>query len=67
MPLCQEVWTQLEAARRMGVTRVWLGKVERRETRLDVCQLIGLCRAYGIDLCGVMRLLCTRPEGRKPR
>ena len=39
---------QEDVARRLGVARTWLTKVEQREIRLDVVQLVRLARVYGV-------------------
>jgi len=39
---------QEDVARRLGVVRTWLVKVEQHELRLDVVQLVRLARVYGL-------------------
>ena len=41
-------WTQEQAAQRLHVPRTWIGKVERRERRIDLVEAWQLCKAYGI-------------------
>mgnify|MGYP001220314934 CR=1 FL=1 len=52
-------WSQAYAADVVGCSRSWIGKIERRELRLDVVQLIHLCHHYGIS---IHRLLCRLEE-----
>jgi len=40
---------QVDVARLLGVSRNWVSKIERRETRLDVLQFVALCRALNLD------------------
>ena len=49
--------TQAQAARRVGMSRVWLGKIERREVRLDVLHFVVLCRVYGAGCARLIRRL----------
>ncbi len=41
--------SQLEAGRRLGVTRHWVAKAESCEVRLDIIQFIRVCRVYRVD------------------
>ena len=41
--------TQVELARRLGITQSMLSKIERGERRLDVVEFISLVRALGAD------------------
>jgi len=56
---CRHRWSQAYAADVVGCSRSWLGKIERGELRLDVVQLLHICRCYGI---GLRRLLCRLEE-----
>jgi len=48
---------QEDVARRLGVTRTWVTKIEQRELRLDVIQLVRLCRIYGLSAHRLVREL----------
>ena len=41
-------------ARRLGVGRTWIVKVEQCELRLDVLQLVRLARVYGLAAHGLV-------------
>lgn len=47
--------TQSQAARRAHMTRNQLGKIERRETGIDLVVLIRLCHTYGLHLHELVR------------
>ena len=47
--------TQAQAAARIGMSRVWIGKIECCELRLDVLHFAALCRAYGLRPARLMR------------
>ena len=40
---------QADVGHQLGVSRHWIAKIERGETRLDIVQLVRLCRLYGAD------------------
>ena len=50
-------WSQEQVARRLHVPRTWIGKVERRERRLDLVEAWEICRAYRLDIHAVIREL----------
>jgi hypothetical protein len=55
----QEAWPhpQAEVARKKGLCRTWMAKVECCEIGLDVVGLVKLCGVYGLraaDVIGVM-------------
>ncbi len=41
--------TQAELARKMGVSRLFVGRCERGDRRIDVVEFIAFCRALGVD------------------
>jgi transcriptional regulator with XRE-family HTH domain len=47
--------TQEDVARKLGVSRTWVGKVENLERRLDFLETVDLCRLYGIPLHDLAR------------
>ena len=49
--------TQDCVARQLRVPRTWVGKVERRERRVDVVEAWRLCRIYGIPFARVAEVL----------
>ena len=48
---------QADAGRQLGFTRHWIRKVETCEIRLDVVQLVRLCRVYRMDASRLVRRL----------
>ena len=48
---------QEDVAGRLGVNRNWISKVERREIRLDVRQVVMLCIALDLDPASTLRPL----------
>lgn len=48
---------QVQVGRLLGRSRSWAGKVERVEVRLDVVQLIDVCRVLGVDAGRLVRRL----------
>ena len=55
-------WSQAQAAKVVGGSRTWIGKIERCELRLDVIQLMHLCHHYGIGLQRLIRRLEDEPS-----
>ena len=55
-------WSHQQAARRLHVPRTWIGKVERRERRLDVLELYRLLKVYGMRLAHEPELLRFRSQ-----
>ena len=51
--------TQTAVARRMGVCRTWISKVEANELGLDVLHLVRLCRIYGLRVQEIVALMET--------
>ena len=47
--------TQADAGRMIGHSRQWLSKIETCEIRLDVLQLVLLCRAYNHPVHDLVR------------
>lgn len=47
--------TQVQVGRRLGVSRHWIAKIERCEVRLDVLQMIRVCRVYGIFAASLVK------------
>lgn len=41
--------TQAELAQKMGVSRLFIGRCERGDRRLDVIELLAFCSALGIE------------------
>ena len=41
--------TQADLARKMGVSRLFVGRCERGDRRIDVIEFIAFCRALSID------------------
>lgn len=52
--------TQVEMAKRLGITQSAVSKVERGERRLDVIELRRWCQALGISIVGFARELEKR-------
>lgn len=50
-------FTQAEVARRMGVGRSWVSKIECHEHGLDLHHLVGLCQVYGLRAHEIIRLM----------
>lgn len=48
-------FTQQELARRLGKPQSFVAKVENRERRLDVVELVTISRALGVDPHAVLR------------
>ena len=42
--------TQVQLARKLGVTQTFVSKCERGERRVDVIELRTFCRAFGLSL-----------------
>ena len=53
--------TQAQAARCVGMSRAWVGKIERREIGLDVLHFAVLCRAYRQRPSRLLRSLDEEP------
>lgn len=53
--------TQAQAAHYVGMSRAWIGKIERRELRLDVLHFTALCRAYGLHPGRLLDKLAEEP------
>ena len=56
--------TQVELARRLGLTQSQVSKLERGDTRIDVVQLRAMCAACGLSLLDFVKRLerhLTRP------
>jgi transcriptional regulator with XRE-family HTH domain len=49
--------TQIELAKKLGVTQSYVSKIERGDRRLDIVQLRNLCRIYGMTLHEFVGLL----------
>lgn len=47
--------TQAQVAKRLGVNRSFVGKVEHRDRRLDVLEMLRLCVLYKLSLSGLLR------------
>ncbi len=43
----QKGLTQEQAGHALNKSRNWIHKMEQKELRMDVLQLVGLCRVYG--------------------
>jgi transcriptional regulator with XRE-family HTH domain len=41
--------TQADVARKMGVSRTWVAKIECCELRLDLLHFVRLCRVHGLQ------------------
>lgn len=54
--------TQHEAASKIGMSRHWLSKVERREVRLDIFHFVRFCQVCGVRPERMLRYL----TGEKP-
>lgn len=52
--------TQQELAVRLGKHQSFVSKYERRERRLDVVELIMVCRGLGVDAYGIVREIEAR-------
>ena len=50
-------WGQADVARRLHVPRTWVGKVERRERRVDLVEAWDMCKAYGIPFSDLEAIL----------
>jgi transcriptional regulator with XRE-family HTH domain len=48
--------TQVQLARRVGENQSFISKCERGERRIDVVELRGFCRAFGVSLRFSVRL-----------
>ncbi len=46
---------QVDVARRLGVSRQWIQKAETCQLRLDIMQLMHMCRIYGIKASRILR------------
>ena len=46
---------QQELASRLDKPQSFVSKYERRERRLDVVEFVTICRALGVDACGIVR------------
>jgi transcriptional regulator with XRE-family HTH domain len=46
---------QVELARRLGVTHVWISRLESGERRVDVVEFMQLAKAIGFDPLEVLR------------
>jgi transcriptional regulator with XRE-family HTH domain len=46
---------QVELARRLGVTHVWISRLESGERRIDVVEFMQLAKAIGFDPLEVLR------------
>lgn len=57
--------TQVQLAELLDENQVFVSRVERGETRLDIVQLRTLCQALGISLVGFVRKLEERLAARK--
>ena len=51
--------TQAEVARRMGVGRSWISKIECHEHGLDLHHLVRICRVYGLQAHEIITLMET--------
>lgn len=58
----QKSLRQEDVAKRLGVSRNWVSKVERCEVRLDVLNYVRLCRA--LELCPREQLRTLELESR---
>lgn len=58
--------TQEELATRIGQTQSFISKCERGESRLDVLQLRGICRALGTSLPAFVNRLEARLVRKRP-
>jgi transcriptional regulator with XRE-family HTH domain len=52
---------QEDVARRLGVCRTWIGKMEQKERRLDVVELYRLCQVYGLPWTDMEDILREHP------
>lgn len=52
--------TQAELARKMGVSRMLIGRCERGDRRIDVIEFVAFCRALNIELETIIRELDQR-------
>ena len=60
--------TQQELASRLDKPQSFVSKYERRERRLDVFELVVICRALGLDACSIIREIEDRlPTGSNPK
>ena len=50
-------WRQQDVGRQLGTTRHWVAKIESGQTRLDVVQLVRLCRVLGVSASRLVREL----------
>lgn len=49
--------TQVELARKLGLTQSQISKIERGENRLDILQLRSFCQAVGVSVTDFVRRL----------
>jgi transcriptional regulator with XRE-family HTH domain len=49
--------TQVELAKKLGLTQSFVSKIERGDRRLDVVQLRTLCRIFGLSLLDFVKAL----------
>jgi len=48
---------QEDVAARLGVNRNWISRFERRGTRMDVLQFVGVCAALDLDPAATLHAL----------
>jgi len=54
--------TQVEAGRRVCMSRNWVAKIEMCELRLDVLHFVRLCRAYHLKASDLIKDLEEEPS-----
>lgn len=59
--------TQVDLAKRLGITQSVVSKVERGERRLDVIELRKWCRALETPLADFVAVLEDRLSGKRPK
>lgn len=59
---CKSGLTQAQAAYRIKMSRAWIGKIERREIRLDCLHGAQLCVVYRVDVGRLVRKMTEAEE-----
>ena len=52
--------TQVEAARRLQRPQSYVSDVERGQRRIDVVELVHMCRVFKVDPCDIVRQIAHR-------
>lgn len=57
--------SQVELAKRLGVTQQYISRVEAGQRRLDVVEFHQWCKGLGVDSQDVFKEFCEAVEGRR--